>query len=391
MKTFLITLLFVFNFVFPKAGIKVASFPITFGYLITALIALFSTFNLGNINKKALGAFLSWVPFQLIAIFSLSYKTIDDLTHFSSFFIHFYIFPFLFYIVFSKYFENFETQSFLKMLLNGIFGVAILGIGLFIYSLITNSIFEIPGLTTNFHDAGLLEETKCNDRAGIYKLTSSYNNGNLYGICQLFFYPLFLFFECSSLKKWIFRIALILTLSRTIWVVLIIAELINLMKKRSIASFSSLIVILASIYLVDTYLSSIALQDTFLLDSTLGGRDEKLGILSKLSLFSDTPFKGIHEIVYLGILEEFGISGLIAFLIGIGFPLISYFLDKKSYSPLKGVLIEGLILYSITCLSDGAILLIPVMYFYFSISCFVLASKEASAISLQSASNPFPG
>jgi hypothetical protein len=378
-KSFLITLLFLFNFVFPKAGIKVGLLPITFGYGLTALVGIFSLFNLYKIQKKCFFACLAWIPFQLVVAFCLSHKPIDDYTHFSSLIIHFFIFPALFYLLFSKYFERFEEISVLRFLLNGLFIVAIFGIGFFIYSFITNSIFEIPGLTTNFHDSGLLEGAKCNERAGIYKLTSTYNNGNLYGICQLFFYPLFLNYERSFVKSSIVRLALILTLSRTIWVVLIITELLNFMRKRSIWSFISLGVMLLSIYSIDAYLSSIALQDTFLLDSTIGGRDEKFAILSELSLLSDSSFKGIHEIVYLGVLEEFGILGLTTFLLGMGFPLIDYILNKKSYSPLKTTLIQGVILYSITCLSDGAILLIPVMYFYFFITSFVLLSKEANA------------
>jgi hypothetical protein len=378
-KSFLITLLFLFNFVFPKAGIKVGLLPITFGYGLTALLGIFSIFNLSKIRKKAFFACLAWIPFQLVVAFCLSHKPIDDYTHLSSLIIHFFIFPTLFYLVFCTYFERLQEPLLLKLLLNGQFIVALIGIGFFIYSIVTNSIFELPGLTTNFHDSGLLEESKCNERAGIYKLTSTYNNGNLYGICQLFFYPLFLNYERSYVKRSIVRLALILTLSRTIWVVLIIAELLDFMRKRSVCSFISLAVILLSIYSIDTYLSSMALQETFLLDSTLGGRDEKFAILSELTLLSDASFKGIHEIVYLGILEEFGILGLTTFLLGMGFPLIDYSLNKKSYSPLKTTLIQGVILYSITCLSDGAILLIPVMYFYFFITSFVLLSKEANA------------
>ena len=86
---------------------------------------------------------------------------------------------------------------------------------------------EIPFLTVNFHDVGTLETTKYIDRGGIFKLISTYNNGNVYGVCLLMLLPFYNSVEPSKLKRMIVKLSLLLTLSRTVWFGLFFAEILT--------------------------------------------------------------------------------------------------------------------------------------------------------------------
>ena len=72
--------------------------------------------------------------------------------------------------------------------------VSAYGIFLFFYKLGTGSFIEIPYLTVNAGDLGELEG-KSIDRGGIFKLISTYNNGNVYGISILILLPLYAHLE----------------------------------------------------------------------------------------------------------------------------------------------------------------------------------------------------
>jgi len=106
-----------------------------------------------------------------------------------------------------------------------VFVVALYGLALFLYFSLTGKIFEIPYLTINGSEGEVLLNKKNNIRGDYMKLVATYNNGNVYGIATLILYPLYRLLEDRQWRVWILRIALVLTLSRTVWFGLFVADI----------------------------------------------------------------------------------------------------------------------------------------------------------------------
>ena len=356
--------IFFFILIFPKAGFKLGSIPISLGYVFLGLYSLYSIFRFRFEPSKESALFLlAWIPFQIVIVIHFIFYPPQDIGYFISLVVNFIFFPYLFYGLFPKHSSQDFLIYFIKYLRMSIFLVCLYGIVLFFYKIIFGEFLEIPGLTSNFSDYGTLEETKFIDRGGIYKLISTYGNGNLFGICIMFFYPLFLTYEPSILRRWTCRIALVLTLSRTIWIGLIIAEIIHLFILPKIKKTISVALLLLMIFSANRFMESFQDKNNFLLDASLGGRDEQLHVFNNLTFIGAGGFDGIYEMVFLGILKSFGVLGLFTFTFAAIFPLI-YSLFKPNTIIQKQLLI-GIFLYGILSISDGAILLIPVMYFYY--------------------------
>ena len=237
--------------------------------------------------------------------------------------------------------------------------------------MISGKLIEIPFLTTNYNDYGELEK-KCNDRGFVFKLISTYNNGNIYGICLLMVFPLYRLLETSKWRKSIAVLSLILSFSRTVWAGLIFSEMIFacFVLKKNI--FLSLILPLVfSIMAIISITYFFGFDFTFLYDQTLGGRTGQLEVFETLSLFPTRSFEGIMEIVYLGILSNFGILGLFSYLIAMIYPIVLT-MSFTSISPIHRSILCGLINYLLISFSDGALLYVPVLVFYWFLSSLML-------------------
>lgn len=363
LKTLGVALLFLFLLCFPKGGIKLGDIPITWGYLfffITLAAALISRPLV--FKKELLLCCLVLVPFQCISLFTLvSYGT-QSLGYIFSFAIHFFIMPWAFLLVFPQYMDEITLNQILAWIKGGVFFVGSFGIFLFLYKILTGSFLEIPLLTINYHDRNELELLKCIDRGGVFKLISTYNNGNLYGVCVLMLLPLYQHLETSRSKRLLVKLSLILTLSRTIWVGLILYELCihyTYSTKWLMKIFKILLSLLGigiSLILLTKFFP---FSWEFLFDRFLGNRLGQFEVLSTAEWISTRAFEEIFEIIYLGVLKSFGILGLITFVIAMAYPIFT-----APKSPLSKPISLGLILYLIVACGDGALLLIPVMCFY---------------------------
>lgn len=368
------TFLFIlFLVIFPKGGIKIASIPVTWGYVIIALAALYLFIRkFYKVHLYSLISSLSLLPFQAIAIFTLLSNGYDSLGFVVSFLLSFLLLPWLFFLIFDEALAKIDINFSLNLLRKAIYFLAIYGIILFFIKLFTGKFIEIPLITTNLQDWGMLEE-KCNNRGAVFKLISTYNNGNLFGVCLLMLMPLYHLLEPSFWKKNITRLALLLTISRTVWIVFLFEELLVIFfleknQKKKITYLGFLISIAITFFLIVQYFFGFSI--TFLLDKTLGGRMTTIEMmLEESSIFSSLPFHSIPEIVYAGIILSFGIIGFIFFMIGMIIPLfLSLFLPKTDK---KRAIQLGLLTYLVACFSDGAILYIPVMVFYWALSSFL--------------------
>ncbi len=377
----LFPLLFIFLFVFPKGGIKVNDIPITWGYLLLALSSLISFFSYKKkIAHSQIMAFTCMTPFMMLFLSSLLFYGYGDLGSLLSFTTSMILLPLAFFISLSERIHQIDMEKLSTFLRRGMLFVASFGIFLFVYRIFFDHFFTIPYLTINAADSGLLETAKCIDRGGFFKLISTYNNGNLYGICLLLFLPLYNFVEKSTLKKTIVKTSFIFTLSRTVWIGLFFAELLyaasmKLSSDEKRKHFLTFIFLLLLTFLTVEYFP---FQQTFLWDQNLGGRAEQLNIFSNLTYFPAKPFFQIEEMVYLSIIDQFGIIGLVCFLIAMIGPIFTAICLKKSRLQKTHIAIAlGLITYLFISISDGAIMLIPTMCFYLFLVSLLHRSFDA--------------
>jgi hypothetical protein len=377
-KTFLFILSF-FLIIFPKGGIKLFSIPITWGYFflaLTGLLFLIRRVYILNINHIKVLIGLSF--FQVISLYSFVINGIENIPFAISFLVSFFFLPYIFFLVLSEYIAKIDFHLFFKILKNGLFFVAAYGIFLFFYKLITKSFIEIPLLTTNLNDLGLLE-TKHIDRGTVFKLIATYNNGNLYGVSILMFLSLYNLLEEKFYKRFTVKMSLILSFSRTVWIAFLFSEILHSVFIKQKKRFFILIVFfIFSMIALGLYFD---FSLTWFLDTTLGGRIKQFEIFNDLSFLPTKPFSIIGEIIYLGIMENLGILGLIFFLVAMTSPLVIYFLKHlKNISPIPKTIAIGLITYLFASLGDGGILLIPVMAFYWFLSAFLLSINERVSI-----------
>jgi hypothetical protein len=161
------------------------------------------------------------------------------------------------------------------------------------------------------------------------------------------------------------QIAIFLTLSRTAWIGLLINEILYICcvaekKSKELAHFLLLLSLLVAgfFYLVSRSLLGLL----FVVDSSFGGRRAAFKVLEDWSLFAAHPFYTLSEVVYLGILDSFGAIGLLTFLIALIGPLVFYAVRRPSR--IQRAIFTGLGTYLFISWSDGALLYIPIMFFY---------------------------
>ncbi|HEX4839279.1 MAG TPA: hypothetical protein VFU89_02415 [Rhabdochlamydiaceae bacterium] len=373
--------LVLFLLVFPKGGFKIEEIPITWGYLFLGITSLL--FFLKSYLKLVPAHFsviLSLLPFQLYSIYMFMINGVANFGFAISFIIHFIFIPFLFFIQSSKLIADLNVRFFVNILKKSIFFISLFGIFIFSFRIFTGDFLLIPFLTSNLQDTSTFELTKNIARGNLFKLFSTYNNGNLLGICLLMLLPLYQHVEKKTFMRSIVKIALVLTLSRTVWIGLLLAEILRYLYIQKITIFSVLklmfhLSIIGSILAV--VLHYLDRDLSFILDPTLGGRSELFNIISDFTWIGNLPFEGICEIIYLGILKNFGLLGLISFIIAISSPLWIYvFSIRTQTTSFQRSLLSGLFIYLIISCSDGAILFIPVMVFYWFLSALLLAKPE---------------
>jgi hypothetical protein len=376
----IVLILVLFLIVFPKGGFKINDIPLTWGYLLLSIVSFFCLFKKKySVAKDNIYVLLSLLPFQLYSLVSITLNGISYIGFAISFFVSFFFLPFIFLFVFSSPIQKLDQEYFFKLLKRSIFFVASYGIFLFFYKIIVGSFFEVPFLTINYHEIGLIETTKCSDRGSLFKLISTYNNGNIYGISILMFLPLYRFLEKSFFKRTIVYLSLILTISRTVWIGLIISEFLYrfFIKKNMIASsIKYLISLIAIISLVIIIFNNMNYPIDWLFDKTLGNRLKE--DYFNLKMFSNVPFEAIEEMLYFSILNIFGVIGLILFVIALFSPVYIFILKnlKMVSSQIDKSILSGLITYLIISFADSASLYIPVMAFYWFLSSFLFIDKQ---------------
>lgn len=396
----------IFVICFPKGGVKIGSIPITWGYLIIFLVAVCTLprffKNISDISFSSCRwvVICSLLPFQTIVVFSFIFNGVENIGFGISLIVSVILLPFVFIVLFYKYLDEMDLTYVFIVLKRGIIFVALFGIFLFFYKLYTGSFLEIPLLTVNYGDVGELED-KHIDRGGVFKLISTYNNGNIYGVCILMLLPLYEFLEYSKLKRILVKTSLILTLSRTVWLGVIIFEVLkffyisNLSASKRLSSFSNFFMmwkikrkdfigLFFAIFGILFFCLSVfymvfmmGRNSSFLFDKSLGGRLEQLDVFDKFNWLPQKEFVHILEIVYISVLNSFGFFGMLSFILFMLAPVVCGFLRKIVFvrSSCKKSIMSGLIIYIVLAMSDGAFLYIPVMAIYWFLVSLLLSKN----------------
>ncbi len=374
-------LLIVFLVLFPKGGIKLGFTPITWGYAligataIPAVVVRMLVLPLA-FRPSALIAFGAVIPFQVLMYYSARVNGVDGIGSLISDVAGFVLLPFVFLLVYPAFLPGIDAARLGKYLRFCVLAAALWGIFLFFWRPIFGFYIEIPLLTVNLADYGQLEATKHINRGAFYKLISTYNNGNIYGVATLTLFPLYKLLERSRWKRNTVRLALVLTLSRTVWLGLLIEQLLSL-----VGSLPSLLRSLPRIYpeqakrRLGALLMTLAIvfagfifsvqSLSFLVDSTFGGREGQLAVFANPTFLPSVPFTGFSEVVYSSALQLFGLTGLLSIVLIFLSPLLLIALFPKLLeAPTNRAAAKGLILYAIVAGADSAINLIPVMAFY---------------------------
>lgn len=229
----LIPLLIVFLVLFPKGGIKLAGAPLTWGYMLIGisaipLLALRLLVLPLRTTLRAVLAFATLLPFLLLFVYSIETNGIALLGYAISVFTNFAVLPALFLLVYPPFLSFVSLPQFSRWLRASILIAAVWGIFLFFLHPVVGHYIEIPYLTVNAADAGQIELTKHIARGRFLKLISTYNNGNVYGAAMLILLPLYDLLEPARWKRNTLRLALVLTLSRTVWAGLVVEQLSTL-------------------------------------------------------------------------------------------------------------------------------------------------------------------
>ena len=376
----------VFLVLFPKGGIKLGVLPITWGYLYLALsfVPLVVVRLLAlplRWPRRVLLACAMLLPMQLLFLYAGVFNGVADPPFAFSSFVALFALPWLFLLVYAPFLQFIDGHRLSSYLRRAMLLAALWGIFLFFLHPLTGHFIEIPLLTVNAADVGDLETTKHIARGLFFKLISTYNNGNLYGVATLILLPMYRELETVRWRRGVLIVALLLTLSRTVWAGLLLLEALPVMALLA-RQFRTLPVVylrsawrriavvaitLALILGALVFMSRGPNALKFLLDPTLGGRTAEIGVVqsSGLTLLPSRPLGGFAEVLYATAAQDFGLAGLAAFLLMMFSPLLLLLFDAQALrSPMRRAALTGLGLYIVLGASDGGLDFIPVMAFY---------------------------
>ena len=377
-------LMMVFLVMLPKGGSRLGGVPLTWGYLLlmaTAPVALaVRIVSLPLVfPRRVLVVIFFLLPFQLLSLFAGRYYGIMNRPFTFATFVGLAALPWIFLLVFAPFWRMLDGVRLARWFRICLFLPAAWGIFLFFLHPLSGHFLEVPYVTVNASDYGELENTKNIARGRVFKLISTYNNGNLYGVATLLILPLYLRLEPSRLRRLTVRFALLLTLSRAVWVGLIVSEMLSILLQvlRTLRHFPTLYlgaakrrlvtVILTVVFAVAaalfSHLSVGLLQ--FFFDKTGGNRIGQFKAAGAANLLPEQPLYGFGEVLYASAAQYWGWSGLAAFALIMFSPVIVLLWDQTALdSPLRRAALKGLMIYIVMGGIDGALDFIPVMAFY---------------------------
>jgi len=362
-----------FMLTFPKGGFKVSDIPLTIGYALvgpTALVGLYLAFR-SRPSWQVIYIYLSCVALAAWSYLCISNYGGQQTGFRIAYFVSVLILPLWAALCFNKQVMKDWSDYILRAFVLAVRVVALYGIFLFLFKYATGNWIEVPYLTVNVDDAGGLDDKHIN-RGGIFKLISTYNNGNIFGVSMCIIAPLYLMLEKRKIFILSLAVALLLTLSRTVWIGMFIISFFHFIARgvKPIYLFYLLIGFLAFALSVYGVLVLLDVDGSFLFDSELGGRSVNFAYLTDVGVIPYRRGIDLPEIVYIGIVYNYGIIGLLLFMNMLGAPMIAHVLSGFGlFDWTKGAAcMRGLLVYTILAVSDAAFNYIPVMMIFWLIA-----------------------
>lgn len=359
-NSLLFGLLFVLNVAIPKAGFKVGDVPITFGYIYVIVLGIIyfpagmSRFMRGNGAAALILGYCAWIT--LFLVICGFFCGIDSMGFYISMIFGFGLLPVVFMFCLSR--DELYHEALRTYLIWSVRFAVVYGIFLFLYKMETGSFIEIPYLTVNVDDVGKMGSKYIERSNGVSKLISTYNNGNIFGVCLLMLLPLYDMLERRRVMKLVTRAALILTLSRTVWLVMMLYE--TFFVPRPIWQRATMLLIGGGGIVM--MLQLMGADGAFLTDSTLGGRMVVVDHV-RVSLFPLVGFDYVSEIFWVSVTYFGGVIGVVTFA-GLFVLILLIFKYFPGDMPYRRVAMIGIVNFFLCSFIDAAANYIPTMFFF---------------------------
>ena len=358
---------------FPKGGIKVEGVPLTSGYILTVVLLIMAMLRSSSVTLPfdRLLAFLPCLLLGLWSVVAVQNNGTDSVGFTISYFVSVLYLPIFGLLVFSPLILDDHNQRIERAFIWAVRFIVVYGVFLFFYKQVTGKWIQIPFITVNVADVGQLDDKMIN-RGGIFKLISTYNNGNIFGVSLAIMAPLYLRLEPRKVFEWALYAAMFLTLSRTAWIAAVLIMFLRTLAKgaRPIVLLYLAVGLLVAGTVIVSLLSFLGRDMSFVFDSDLGGRINQFDVLSDMRVIPEGQVSALPEIAYLGMLKYFGIPGLLLFIAHLLVPALLLRLEGVrllSLTPATACL-QGLLVYAVLAGADAAFSFIPVMMIFWMVA-----------------------
>jgi hypothetical protein len=256
--------------------------------------------------------------------------------------------------------------------------VVIFGIVSWLWMLLTGDYLSVPYLTEA--GGGGTELWQKNNRRGeLFKLVSTYSNGNIFGVCLVVVAPIYFLVERSKVARGLLLAALLLTLSRTVWAATLFmllltatADFISRRGRKMAIVFGGVVIVACLAWVLSAHVGGAS----FVFDSTLGDRSKHLWMLGDIHFMPSNQIDVFAEIPYLSVVYQMGVLGLLTFVIFIFAPPVAAIARFRSSrvriaSGFPLACVVGLMTYCFASFGDAAFFYVPtvsVFMFIFAIS-----------------------
>ncbi|AZT91542.1 hypothetical protein ELD05_13600 [Caldicellulosiruptor changbaiensis] len=406
----LLSILFLFVFAIPKSGFNIHNIPFYVGIIV---VVIYIALNLKYYKPLVLIDLIPYWGFISLLIYLLMHD-LNNKETVIRYILGFIVLPFLFNIIARKKLSIEDTLKVITIVgaIPVIYGVIQIMFG------IENTV--IPGLTANYtqlknfnFDVYKLLTAKCNRVGEYYKLISTYQNGNMFGIFLVLYYPLLLYWEKTKLRNISYLlqsltiICIFRSLSRTAIIafvmLIVVLNFVRIVFKKfniTIKEFIHKTTLTIVIFIV---LSTISKEELIkpIIMRLFNNKSEEIitmnnritpGLLNSPSLGNlllGNPNFG-HESLYAEVLFSLGIliGSLFLFtLLFIDYKLVKI-LKSKNSSELYGVFILSFLSVQIAAISDIAWGLFPIesqFWIIYALNIIILSQSniDISSVKLQ--------
>lgn len=373
-----LAVLLIFNVALPKGGVKLGSFPFTWGYAVIGILGVmaFASFPLSQGPRLApvIQFALGFVPLSALTAIKGIYGDAST-TITVAWIVNFLILPLIVLMLFGRRAESLSDTQITKIFTGCIRFVIVWGLFNFVLYVATKKVFDIAYLTVNVADYG--NTFSKNNRRGMFmKLISTYNNGNIYGACMLMLAPLYMVMERVRVWKMLYIVAIVLTISRTAWFGLL--ELLLIMSGFRLVKInrpSIWIAIMMAAVVVGYVTVKLGWGIDTVADTSLGNRVDSV-TLTEMSLFGESRIH-IPELTYVGLLTSFGIVGFLFALVALFTPLAFGIANFQRLSLMQRAAAAGIGTYLAVAIIDGALIFPPVIVLFLFVSVMTYRSVQA--------------